>query len=100
MKRHTYPCVMHQLIHSTGAQGCAYCVDHGVARVDVADQLRLALAGISPLLEENDLGLLHAWDEQLVENGSQQGTLGEVPLRNVEANHGPLHLPCQTFCLR
>ncbi len=50
--------IVYQLVHAAGAQGGAYCVRQRHARIDVADQLRLALAGVRPLLQEDDLRLL------------------------------------------
>lgn len=50
-----------QLIHSTRAQRAAHNVGHSSACIHIADELRLALRRVRPLLEENDRGL-HAPD--------------------------------------
>lgn len=50
--------VVYELVHAPRAQGGAHGVCQGHAGVDVADQLRRALAGVCPLLEQDDLGLL------------------------------------------
>ena len=54
----THSGVVHELVHSTSAQSGAHHICHSDAGIDVADQLRLSLAGICPLLEQDDLGLL------------------------------------------
>lgn len=53
-----HPVVVHELVHAAGAQGGAHSVHHRHAGVDVADQLRLALAGVRALPQQDDLGLL------------------------------------------
>ena len=49
---------VHELVHAAGAQRGAHHVCHCVAGVDVADQLRLALARVRAILEQDDLRLL------------------------------------------
>ena len=51
--------VVDQLVHAARAEGSAHDVHHGLARVDVADQLPLALRCVRPFLEQNDLRLHH-----------------------------------------
>ena len=46
-----------ELVHAARAQGGAHDIGHGRARVDVGNQLRLALRGVGTLLEQNDRGL-------------------------------------------
>jgi len=50
--------VVDELVHAAWAQRGAHGVDHGHACVDVADQLRLALAGVCALPQQDDLRLL------------------------------------------
>ena len=47
--------LVHELVHTAGAQGGADNVRNRSARVDVADELRLALGGVGPLLQQDDL---------------------------------------------
>lgn len=49
---------MNELVHASRPQGSAHCISDCHAGVDVADQLRLPLRCISPLFQEDDLGLL------------------------------------------
>jgi hypothetical protein len=53
-----HPVVVHQLVHSPRPKRRANHVGDGHAGVDVADQLRLALAGVRTLPQQDDLGLL------------------------------------------
>ena len=48
-----------QLVHAARAQSGANGVSNGLAGVDVADQLALALTGVSALAQEDDLRLHH-----------------------------------------
>ena len=50
--------VVYELVHAAWAQRGAHGVDHSHACVDVADQLRLALAGVCALPQQDDLRLL------------------------------------------
>ena len=49
--------IMNQLVHPARAQRGPHHVDHRLARVDVADELRLALRGVGALLEQDNLRL-------------------------------------------
>ena len=53
-----HPVIMHELVHAAGPQRGAHGVHDRHAGVDVADQLRLALAGVRALPQQDDLGLL------------------------------------------
>ena len=50
--------IMYELVHAAGSKRGAHHVCHCYAGIDVADQLRLALAGVRALLEQDDGGLL------------------------------------------
>ena len=51
---------MYQLVHSPGPESGADSIHNRTAGIDVADQLRLSLAGVRSFLQEDDLRLLHA----------------------------------------
>ena len=53
-----HPLCVHELVHAPRTKGGSHHISDGHAGVDVADQLGLALAGVSSFLEEDDLGLL------------------------------------------
>ena len=55
----THPVVVDELVHAAWTQRCAHAVDDGHAGVDVAQQLRLALARVGALFEQDNLRLLH-----------------------------------------
>ena len=52
--------VMYQFVHSSWAKSCSDSVHNSTAGIDVADKLRFALAGVCPIFEQNNLGLLQA----------------------------------------
>lgn len=58
MRYTPYPFVVHELVHSSGAQGGANYISNRNAGIDIADQLRLSLAGVCAFFKEDDLGLL------------------------------------------
>ena len=69
---------MDKLVHPPGTQGGANRVDYRHARIDVADKLRFSLAGISSLLQKNDLRLhphVHHPGKQLRSCGICQATV-------------------------
>lgn len=47
-----------QLVHATGAQRRAHRLHHGLARVDVADQLAHTLARVRAVAQQDNLGAL------------------------------------------
>ena len=49
---------MHELVHASGAERGPHHVGHRRAGIDVGDELRLSLAGVRALLQQDDLGLL------------------------------------------
>ena len=51
--------VVDELIHAARPERGAHDVDDGLTRVDVGDELRLALRGVGALLEEDNLRLKH-----------------------------------------
>lgn len=50
--------VVDELVHASWAEGGADDISDGTAGVDVANELRLSLAGICAFFEKDDLGLL------------------------------------------
>lgn len=50
--------VNYELVHATRAQGCPDEVDHRQTCIDVGEELRLSLAGIGALFQQNDLWAL------------------------------------------
>lgn len=53
-----------ELVHAAWSERRAHGLHHGLARIDVTDQLRFPLARVRALLEQNDLRLLHSSDTQ------------------------------------
>lgn len=60
VRSQTYLVIMDKFVHAAGTQRGAYCVCQRHAGVDVADQLRRALAGVCAFFQQDDLGLLQA----------------------------------------
>jgi hypothetical protein len=52
-----HPVVVYELVHAPGPQRGPDGVHHRHTGIDVADQLRLALAAVRALLQKDDLGL-------------------------------------------
>lgn len=57
IKMVTHPLIVDKLVHATWSQSRPHGIDNRHAGIDVGDELWLALAGVSPLLKENDLRL-------------------------------------------
>jgi hypothetical protein len=51
---------VNQLVHTPRSQSGPDSINHRHARIDIADELGLALTGVRALLEQNDLGLLQS----------------------------------------
>lgn len=47
-----------KFVHSPWAQGCSDGISYGLTGIDVADNLRNPLRGVSPFLQQDDLWLL------------------------------------------
>lgn len=47
-----------KFVHSPWAQGCSDSISYGLTGIDVADNLRNPLRGVSPFLQQDDLWLL------------------------------------------
>lgn len=56
----THLVIVNKLVHTTGSQCCAHSVHDSHTRINVADQLRLALRGIRALFEQDNLWLLQS----------------------------------------
>ena len=59
MRTRAHPVINDELVHATGPQGGSHSIHNRHARIYVADQLRLALARVRALPQQNDLRLLH-----------------------------------------
>lgn len=57
---------VNELVHATRTERRAHGLHHGLARVDVADQLRFPLARVRALLEQNNLRLLLSFDAHTI----------------------------------
>jgi hypothetical protein len=55
----THSVIDDEFVHAAWTQRRAHGIDHCHARIDVADQLRLALACVRALPQEDDRRLLH-----------------------------------------
>lgn len=51
--------IVDELVHPPWPEGGPYDIDDSQTGIDVTDQLGLALGGIRPLLQQNNLRLLH-----------------------------------------
>ena len=59
--------VYHELIHAPWAERRPYCICYHLASIDVTDDLRSSLGGLSAFLQEDDLWLLWKQLEQKIE---------------------------------
>ena len=57
LKAHTI-IINHKLVHASGTQGGSDSINNGLAGIDVANELRLSLARVCPLFQQDDWSLL------------------------------------------
>ncbi len=53
-----HPVSVDEFVHPARTKSGSDSIDYGNASIDIADELRFALTGVSAFFEKNDLGLL------------------------------------------